>query len=51
VFSISLCLRQVGKFARLGAPLYPVTLAFFFYVALKASLTMRGERARAARQP
>ncbi len=51
VFSISLCLRQVGKFARLGAPLYPITLAFFFYIALKASLTMRGQRARAARQP
>ncbi len=49
VFSISLCLRQVGKFARLATAVYPVTLAFFFFFALKASLTMRGERARSAR--
>lgn len=49
VFSISLCLRQVGKFARLGAAVYPLTLAFFFFIALRASLTVRGQRARGGR--
>jgi len=49
VLSLSICIRQVGKFARLAAALYPITLAFFIVIALRASLTMRGQRARGAR--
>jgi hypothetical protein len=49
VFSLSICIRQLGKFARLATLLYPVTLAFFFAIALRASLTLRGQRARGAR--
>jgi hypothetical protein len=49
VFSISICIRQLGKFARLATVLYPVTLAFFFAISLRASLTMRGQRARGAK--
>jgi hypothetical protein len=48
-FAISLCLRQVGKFARLATAIYPVTLAFFLVIALRSSLTMRADRVRAAR--
>ena len=51
VFAISLCIRQVGKFARLATALYPVTLLFFYIVALRASLTLRSQRAKAARSP
>ncbi|HVT75624.1 MAG TPA: hypothetical protein VHD87_01240 [Acidimicrobiales bacterium] len=36
VFSISLCLRQVGKFARLATILYPVTLGYWVVHALIA---------------
>ena len=49
VFAISLCLRQVGKFARLATAIYPVTLACFFVVAARASFKLRSHRARAAR--
>lgn len=49
VFAISLCIRQVGKFARLATALYPLTLLFFFAIALRASLTMRAQRAKAAK--
>jgi hypothetical protein len=34
VFAISLCLRQVGKFARLATIIYPVTLVYWTVVAL-----------------
>jgi hypothetical protein len=34
VFAISLCLRQVGKFARLATIIYPVTLVFWAAVSL-----------------
>ena len=49
VFAISLCIRQVGKFARLATAVYPVTLLFFFVIAVRASLTMRATRAKAAK--
>ena len=49
VFAISLCLRQVGKFARLATAIYPVTLAFFFVIAARASFKLRSDRVRAAR--
>ncbi|MEY2397425.1 MAG: 4,4-diaponeurosporenoate glycosyltransferase [Actinomycetota bacterium] len=50
VFSISICLRQLGKFARLATLLYPITLAFFFAITLRTSLTLRGQRARQTRE-
>jgi hypothetical protein len=34
VFAISLCLRQVGKFARLATIVYPITLVYWAVVAL-----------------
>ena len=46
VFAISLCIRQVGKFARLATAFYPVTLLFFYVIAIRASLTLRSQRAR-----
>lgn len=49
VFSISLCLRQVGKFARLATAIYPVTLLFFFVIAVRASFGLRAQRVRGAR--
>jgi len=50
VFAISLCLRQVGKFARLATAIYPVTLAFFLAIAVRASFKLRAARVRAARK-
>ena len=49
VFAISLCLRQVGKFARLATAIYPVTLAFFFVIAARASFKLRSDRVRQVR--
>lgn len=49
VFAISLSIRQVGKFARLATAIYPLTLLFFYAIALRTSLTLRGQRAKAAR--
>lgn len=49
VFSISLCLRQVGKFARLATAIYPVTLLFFLVIAFRASFGLRAQRVRGAR--
>ncbi len=49
VFAISLCLRQVGKFARLATAIYPATLAFFFVIAARASFGLRRDRVRASR--
>jgi len=34
VFAISLCLRQVGKFARLATIVYPITLVYWAVIAL-----------------
>ena len=34
VFAISLCLRQVGKFARLATIVYPITLTYWVLAAL-----------------
>jgi hypothetical protein len=34
VFAVSLCLRQVGKFARLATIVYPVTLLYWAAIAL-----------------
>jgi hypothetical protein len=42
VFTISLCLRQVGKFARLATVVYPLTLLFFLAVSVRAAFRRAG---------
>lgn len=46
VLAISVSIRQVGKFARLATAIYPLTLLFFYAIALRTSLTLRAQRAR-----
>jgi hypothetical protein len=42
VFFISLCLRQVGKFARLATVVYPVSLLFWAAASLASPFRRRG---------